>query len=89
MKISKILRKAAVRIEREWSTYSCCAITEDDELGSINARIFFIDLYKPDAPGVDVAYWADSTTRKKGWEGPDVRVIALCLAADIAESEGK
>ncbi len=85
MKFSKIFRIAAKNIDsRKSAFYACEAI--DYVCGSFNspAREYFKDLYGKKSGGMT------------GWYGvplydhnQSARVIALCFAAAIAESEGK
>lgn len=84
MKISEIFRQAAWFIEQDEADYCCTAI--DDVCYALveydtekTALKYFDALFKPMRNPI---FWWDVIDR-------DSRVVALCLAAAIAESEGK
>ena len=89
MKSSEILREAARLVESGQHTFSCHAISDaaglDDvcctDTGAHKAYAILLGRL-PDVSDI----WRGLTGRRE--EGTNVRVMALCLAAAIAESEG-
>jgi hypothetical protein len=91
MKPSEILREAARRVERGASIGGCSAIywaarAPNDYLRNWEARHrareFFQHLRPTKVPSS--GFWWSITN-----EGDNARIIGLCLAALIAESEGQ
>jgi len=82
MKLSDVFRNAARAVEIVENTYCCTAI--DDAVWYADqdehpVQEYFAELFSP-------------TRRRTFWwlkDDRDSRVVALCLAAAIAESEGK
>lgn len=97
MKSSEILREAARIVEGGEEAHSCCAIyaaikafgppSFNDALYEVVGR--YNPLYLPDAPYPASLFWAGhkDDISAAAWTSDD-RVIALCLAAAIAEDEG-
>ena len=89
MKSSEILREAARLVESEQHTFSCHAISDAagiDDLCSTDTeahKAYAILLGR--LPSVS-DIWHGMTGNRQ--EVTNVRVMALCLAAAIAESEG-
>jgi hypothetical protein len=84
MKPSEILREAARRIERGVNIYGCCAIAEVsswDDLDEGSPVVSYFSLVRPHRSPTGI-WW--STEERDG-----ARILGLCLAAAIAESEGK
>lgn len=92
MKSSEILREAARLVERGENEYGCLAI---DDVICLNARIGYFSsaheamaskaiewlrMLEPERKAMCGGYWNYTV------KGP--RIIGLCLAAAIAESEG-
>lgn len=86
MKFSEIFRRAARRIEKGRNSFCCYAIEDQYDVDleeRIPARNYFLDIYgHRNKPDIGVFGKADIKANQ------DRRVIALCLAAAIAESEG-
>lgn len=95
LSVREILVAAAVRIEQEEDSYSCHAIgnVPGQRRDRQAALSFYIDLFRPDSPRPEGHAWGDSEPANagNGWEldDYDVRVVALCLAAAVAESSLK
>jgi len=82
MKLSKVFRNASRAIELGKNVYCCTAIDDATWFGDpdrLPALYYFNDLFKPTR---NRTYWWPQHDR-------DSRVVALCFAAAIAESEGK
>lgn len=87
MKPSVVLMKAAKLIECGSQRLSCLAIDEASRTsakGYADAKLIFSELFEP--PSRRGLVWFGQS---KDPRNQDRRVIALCLAAAIAESEGK
>lgn len=91
VKPSEILRKAALWIERdiEWSGLGCCAIScaaQYDDHKEESAMHYFRQV----GPRIDThedPWWGNWETYRAP-TNQCARIIGLCLAAAIAESEG-
>ena len=96
MKYSEVFREAALQLERGQDRFSCNAI--DDIAGGFNtpARQYYSDLIAPEANDALVMLhdvkWEGKGTGAWGWywgeEAGACRILALCFAAAVAESEG-
>lgn len=87
MKASKVFREAAKKIELGYQNFCCNAISfvvVSDTFLQCEERDYFRKIYGKRNGGY--LGWYGSTLKK---ENQDARIIALCLAAAIAESEGK
>jgi hypothetical protein len=85
MKASEILRQAARLVERGEEWYGCFAIDEvagADSIGHEQAMGIF-KIVAPDGHSLGSFWWGASE------RSMDARIIGLCLAAAIAESEGQ
>ena len=87
MKASEVLRKAAQMVERERAIGGCYAICESgDSQYSVNrAYGIFAKHFKGSKTGF---WWTNRLGDPEATEPRNARIIGLCLAAAIAESEG-
>lgn len=86
MKSSKILRKAARMVDRGYDEGGCCAIIDSAPIrtdADYERAMKRFEMVKPRRTNTNL-YWWDIHSK----EGNDARIIGLCLAAAIAESEG-
>lgn len=95
MKISQILRKAAQLLETdpdiEYGCYAISKVQDNNKFDITEVHNFYESLYKtiPQPAWFTIQYWVEFNSRAQPEELISARIIALCLAADIAESEGK
>lgn len=92
MKPSEILRKAARTVEREPMELGCCAILAIQPFAASEEEsdaFHWFDLIKPLRPrGAEDPWWGGWGTYPEP-RNHNARIIGLCLAAAIAESEGQ
>lgn len=87
MKPSEILREAAQLIAEQSMNYGCSAVGYAFGYEShMHAKTVASDYFRLFEPDSCELYWFGFMPTKKN---QNRRVIALCLAAAIAESEGK
>lgn len=84
MKSSEILRKAARRVEAGANTYSCCAIAEAHR-NHYDALLAYSCLWGRFPTESDFMGECFDTPED---DARNHRVVALCLAAAIAEDKG-
>ena len=92
MRMSTIFREAARRIERGLSACSCIAVSQVSEAAGLEyfgrARAKYQRLMSPRGDGylgVNDFYPDRNTSRQ---EARNHRVLALCMAATLADEEG-
>jgi hypothetical protein len=94
MSIGNVLREAARRLETgDCDVFACNAILAGDLTDARRPALsFFTSLYRPDSPRPDSDAWGHSGAKisecnGSGWEEDrNPRIVALCLAAAIADS---
>jgi hypothetical protein len=83
MKASKVLRIAAQRIERGLNVLGCPAVNRIQR--DSDKAMHYFNLFKPPRIHHNSVWFGDWLIQ----ENQDCRVLALCFAAAIAESEGQ
>jgi hypothetical protein len=89
MKPSEVLRKAAQMVERDYEYLGCLAIWHTARSCRLEAET--LEFFERVAPARRVdgdPWWGNWATCEKNPQ-KNARIIGLCLAAALAESEGK